>query len=333
MNLSHKMFILAVEEMNFTKAAHRAFVTQQCLSLHIKKLETEYGIKLFERKPRLQLTPAGESLYHSLCQLQIAESSIVEKLSDIKEGRRGEIIFGINATRAKVLIPNIVSVYQENFPLVKISLILDDMRNLVPLLLNGKIDMFLGVDCIYNKNFNVLPLIRDEVFFIAKASVLEKFAINKQVYEETMRSHEIDLLNFPNLPFIGNYTGSSTNNLIERYLDMRRVRRDVLFSVSDYEIQIEACAFCSMVAFCPNMVLEKVFEQNAKKTTKFPLHIFRFKGLQDSLHIDLISHKNSYQTSFHKEFIRMLQQQILMQEFLTARLLESCWKNKDKQMT
>ena len=57
------MFILAVEEMNFTKAAHRSHVTQQCLSCHIKKLEDHYHTRLFERRPKLRLTTAGKSLY------------------------------------------------------------------------------------------------------------------------------------------------------------------------------------------------------------------------------------------------------------------------------
>ncbi len=326
MDLSHKMFLLAVEEMNFTKAAHRAFVTQQCLSLHIKKLEQEYCVNLFDRKPRLQLTPAGESLYHSLCNLQIAESSIYEKLNDIKDGKRGEIIFGISATRARVLMPTLTSIYHERFPHVKTSLVLDDMRNLVPMVLNGKINAFLGINCLHHKNLTATPLTRDEVFFIAKENMLKKYAQSPQVYEETIHSREIDLLQFPNMPFIGNYSGSSTNNFIERYLDQRRVKRNVVFSVSDYEIQIETCSRGSFVSFCPNMVLSKVFEQNNRIASDFRLKVFKFKGLYEKINIDLVTHKNCYQPLFLKEFINMLQLQIHQQEFVTARMLEECWK-------
>ena len=60
MDTSQKMFLLAVEEMNFTKAAHRAYVTQQCLSEHIRNLEKTLGTQLFFRTPRLQLTPSGK---------------------------------------------------------------------------------------------------------------------------------------------------------------------------------------------------------------------------------------------------------------------------------
>lgn len=310
MNIRFKMFLLAVEEMNFTKAACRAFVTQQCLSFHIKKLEEEYNVKLFERTPQLCLTPAGESLYYSLRQIQIAESAMIEKLSDIKAGIRGKIIFGINATRARILLPDLFTEYHQRFPLVKLSIILDDMRNLVPKLLNGKIDMFLGIDCISNNNFNVLPLGHDEIFFIATETILQKFAVSSDLYKQTVSSGEIDLLNFPNLPFAGNYAGSSFNNLVKKYLDSLNIQQEIVLSVSDYEIQINLCARNHLAAFCPKTVLHRVFEQNSKNAYDKTLRVFKLRGMKDSLRVDLITHKNSYQPHYAKEFIKLLQEHI-----------------------
>ncbi|MDU4960376.1 MAG: LysR family transcriptional regulator [Sporomusaceae bacterium] len=323
MDIRFKMFLLAVEEMNFTKAACRAFVTQQCLSFHIKKIETEYGLKLFERNPELHLTPAGESLYHSLRQIQVAETAMLDKLSDIKAGIRGQIIFGINATRARILLPDLFTEYHQRFPLIKLSIILDDMRNLVPKLLNGKIDMFLGIDCTSNNNFNVLPLGHDEVFFIATETILQKFALSPDIYQQTLASAEIDLLGFPNLPFAGNYEGSSFNNLVKRYLDSRNIHQEIVLSVSDYELQIGLCIRNHLAAFCPKSVLDKVIEQNSRNAYDKPLRILKLCGMKDSLRIDLITHKNAYQPYFSKEFISLLQEHIQKYDQLTARFIGS----------
>lgn len=46
MTINQQMFMFAVEEMSFSKAAEKAFVTQQCLSNHIQRLEKTYGVKL-----------------------------------------------------------------------------------------------------------------------------------------------------------------------------------------------------------------------------------------------------------------------------------------------
>ena len=44
---SLKCFAVAAEELNFTRAAKRLYITQQALSNHIAKLEQYFGIKLF----------------------------------------------------------------------------------------------------------------------------------------------------------------------------------------------------------------------------------------------------------------------------------------------
>jgi hypothetical protein len=116
--------------------------------------------------------------------------------------------------------------------------------------------MFLGIDCISNNDFHVLPLGTDEVFFIATETILRKFALSPDIYKRTISSDEIDLLSFPNLPFSGNYDGSSFNNLVKRYLDSRNIQQEIIFSISDYEIQIGLCAKSQLVAFCPKTVLD-----------------------------------------------------------------------------
>lgn len=310
MNMASKMFLLAVEEMNFTKAACRAFVTQQCLSSHIKKLEAEYDVKLFERTPSLRLTPAGESLYHSLRQIQIAETAMLEKLTDIKAGMRGKIIFGLNATRARILLPDLITEYHQQFPLVKVSIILDDMKNLVPKLLSGKLDMFLGVDCISYSDFNVLSIGHDHAFFIATPAILQQFAVTPDVYAQTIATNEIDLLHFPGIPFTGNYEGSTFNTLVKRYLDSRNINQEIVFSISDYEMQIALCAKNQLALFCPQSVLDKVIEYNKNNSIDNQLRIFKISGLTDALRIDLITHKNSYQPYFCQQFINLLQQHI-----------------------
>ena len=74
-----KMFLLAAEELNFSRAAERAFVTQQCLSDHIKRLEEMYHVTLFQRKPRLQLTPEGHAMLRYLSRMQALEDSMINE--------------------------------------------------------------------------------------------------------------------------------------------------------------------------------------------------------------------------------------------------------------
>jgi DNA-binding transcriptional LysR family regulator len=57
-------FLRASDHLSFSEAAKQLHITQPTISHHIKTLEAELGVKLFDRaSPRLlQLTEAGRSL-------------------------------------------------------------------------------------------------------------------------------------------------------------------------------------------------------------------------------------------------------------------------------
>lgn len=60
---SLRYFVVAAEELNFTRAAARLFVAQQALSREIQRLEARLGVRLFMRTTRrVTLTPEGQDL-------------------------------------------------------------------------------------------------------------------------------------------------------------------------------------------------------------------------------------------------------------------------------
>lgn len=306
MQTSHEMFLLAAEETSFTKAANKAYITQQCLSSHIKRLEDYYGVSLFNRTPKLTLTPAGELLLQSLRQIEVIEKGIQNELINTKEGKQGSLTLGINATRARILLPDVFCDYHEKFPHVRLSVVLDDAKQLLPLLLNGKIDMFVGVNCPSHELLARKILKNERIYMIATRSLLARYGKLPDT-GTSPGERSIRLSDFPGLPFVGNNSNSTFNQLIERYLNNWNVQLNMIFFISDYETQLQFCARHLAAAFCPEIVLEKVAAFNRSRKAAEQIQVFCLDDLNDFLKIELVTHAQAHQPLYMREFISLFE--------------------------
>lgn len=105
MKIGFEVFLVVAREMSITKAANELHITQQCASDHIKRLEKEYNVVLFERRPKFRLTQAGEIMLHNLLNIQIMETSMSRSLAGIAEGTVGGFTLGISTSRADHTAP------------------------------------------------------------------------------------------------------------------------------------------------------------------------------------------------------------------------------------
>ena len=96
-----------------------AFVTQQCLSNHIHRLEVSCGVKLFERTPHLQLTEAGKTLYQSFIQIRDIEEGTLQKLKTDTSSIHGTIRFGTHLNRARIFLIDPFLEFHEKYPDIK----------------------------------------------------------------------------------------------------------------------------------------------------------------------------------------------------------------------
>jgi DNA-binding transcriptional LysR family regulator len=102
MELRHLRYFVAIaEERSFTAAAERLWVAQPGLSTQIRRLETELGVRLFERHARgVDLTEAG-ALFLERARAALAAADAASSVgSDLMDGVAGTLRLGL-ATPAR----------------------------------------------------------------------------------------------------------------------------------------------------------------------------------------------------------------------------------------
>ena len=137
-------FVALAEEMNFTKASESLHITQQSLSGSIKRLEEEYGVELFQRKPYLKLTPAGETMLFYSKQMLRNESQMMASLADLSAECSGHLVLGMSRQRIQVFFPGIWERYHNAYPNVSLDLRQSYTLKMADSLQAGKLDLFIG---------------------------------------------------------------------------------------------------------------------------------------------------------------------------------------------
>lgn len=143
MELRHLRYFLAVaNELSFTKASEKLFISQPPLSRQIKELENEIGAKLFDRNnKKIALTEAGKFFKEEIVnQLQNLESVIL-KTKKIAENISGEYRIGYISSTFSDTITKLVQFLTKKYPYLNIKLYEVSTIKQILALEQGKLDL------------------------------------------------------------------------------------------------------------------------------------------------------------------------------------------------
>ncbi|MFD6274342.1 LysR substrate-binding domain-containing protein [Streptomyces sp. NPDC060209] len=112
-----RYFTAVAEELSFTRAAERLFVSQPALSKQIRMLEKQVGTELFDRDRRtVRLTAAGEALLPHARTVLTAWGAAESALEDAKAAERGTLTVGMSTSPGRGLLPALRARLTARFP-------------------------------------------------------------------------------------------------------------------------------------------------------------------------------------------------------------------------
>ncbi|MEK8127751.1 LysR family transcriptional regulator [Paenibacillus filicis] len=218
-----KTFQTIVRLGSFQQAAEVLLYSQPTITMHIKKLESDLGVKLLKRdSKKIQLTEAGR-IFHQRADLLLREhEALSSTLTDLAQGEAGLVRIGVSEPTASNRIPGILSSFRERNPKIQVSVHIGDPKRLHRLLVDEMIDFAVcafpqtTVDTVFE------PLLVEEMALLLYDT--HPLSSRKEVKLQELRSESF-LLTSASCPIRiwidlalteklgGAYTGTEINNI------------------------------------------------------------------------------------------------------------------------
>ncbi|MFD2443856.1 LysR family transcriptional regulator [Bacillus sp. CGMCC 1.16607] len=160
-------FLIAAKCGNFRQTAELLYISQPSVSVHIKLLEKELGVKLFFREgKRVKLTEEGiRYLEHATKLIDFYQRGI-EDLQSFSQGFTTKLSLAVSPLIADTIFPFILKTYLQRNPQVEISIKILESVEIENAVLNDEVDM--GLSCLSSTHadLNSEMLYNDKVILV-----------------------------------------------------------------------------------------------------------------------------------------------------------------------
>jgi DNA-binding transcriptional LysR family regulator len=228
--LTLKLFTAIADEGNLTKAAEREHLALSAASKRITDLETDLNIQLLYRSVRgVALTPAGYALLHHAHSVLDKLRQLDADLSEYNHGVKGHIRMYANTSSIIQFLPEDLSTFIREHPLIKIDLEEETSSKIVHAVWEGLTDIGIYAGHIPAEGLRVFPYRGDQLMLIAPP-------------DHPLAKHkEVSLCDVEGYDFITLKQGSSLYSLIAQVAQTQKIKLRIRIQVRSFD------AICRMI--------------------------------------------------------------------------------------
>lgn len=138
------------QNFNLTEVAEVLFTSQPGVSKHIKDLEDELGVELFNRKGKrlTGLTEPGKELIGIVERLLLDAQNIKQLADQFTQKDAGQLVVATTHTQARYVLPRVVKRFKADFPKVHLVLHQGSPEEIVTLLQTGQADIGIATEAL-----------------------------------------------------------------------------------------------------------------------------------------------------------------------------------------
>lgn len=135
-------FLVAAATENFHQTAETLFIAQPTVSQHIRILEKELGLPLFERVgKRVRLTAAGKRYLPHVKEVLERWNQGLEDLQAWRQGYREKLEIAVSPIIARTRLSHLLHRYTKLYPDVDLSIKIADSVEIGPMVQKGQADL------------------------------------------------------------------------------------------------------------------------------------------------------------------------------------------------
>ncbi len=182
-NFRLKVFYTVARRLNFTKASEELLISQPAVTKHIKELESQFNLALFDRKGnKVSLSPAGKVLLKHTEQIQEIYRQIEFDLNQFNETLKGTLHVGSSTSITQYILPALLAQFHSIHQDIKVELLNGNSEQIEQALLNKNIELGIIESKSKRREIHYTPFLKDEIVLVCSSnnSLIKKDEINPE---------------------------------------------------------------------------------------------------------------------------------------------------------
>lgn len=165
-----RAFVAVADTGSFTAAAVTLHLTQSALSVLIREMETDLGVRLFDRHTRrVVMTEAGREFQPAVQRMLGDLTTAVSGLTDLRDKRRGVLRVAAPQFMACTWMPPVIAAFRARFPAIDVRLADTPPEHLLAGIQSGEVEVAIGQDIEVDDTFERRTLFKDRHWLVCPA--------------------------------------------------------------------------------------------------------------------------------------------------------------------